>query len=172
MRGRRFEEDWADELLEEEEETPRRRRVVDDNYEIDESIEDDEWADPYLRAVNAQRRKREGLPPGRDLHYDERQVAYMLDAIVEYRARAETLSRKLNKYVANDRNLKIRYDRFIATGGITGDGFRALIERGRQSQLVNRRGALRLVVNNKPPAKRKIRRRMLNREKMNRNKRG
>jgi hypothetical protein len=171
MRRRHFEED-EDEVEElprrrsvvqrieevEEEELPRRRRVVDDDYELDIIKEDDEWADPYLRAVNAQRRKRDGLSPGRDLHYDERQVAYMLDGIAEYRAKADALSRKLADYVANDRNLRVRYERFIATGGITGNDFRALIEKGAHPPLIKRRGPLRLVVSNRP-AKRNIPRR-------------
>jgi hypothetical protein len=159
MRRRNWDDD---EQLDEEEELPRRQREsVRVDYERDIIREDDEWSDPYHRAVNAQRRKREGLPPGRGLHYDERQVAYMLDAIVDYRNKAEALARKLAKYVTTDRNLKVRYERFVATGGITGDDFRALIEKGAQKPPVKRRGNIRLVVSNKPKRRGSIPRRKM-----------
>jgi hypothetical protein len=166
-------DDWSDEgrrVIARTDRSPHTEPVNTD-YELDIIREDDDYADPYKRAVNAQRRSREGLPLGRDLHYEERQIVHMLDALHEYRSKADVIERKIRCYVADSKNLRTRWDRFIKTGGIYSADFAALI-RGEPAPVpVHRRGALRLVVNNTPP-KRKMARRMLNRSKMKLSKRG
>jgi hypothetical protein len=123
---------------------PRCRRPDDDEDDEPHQRHEDDDGDPYQRAVNQQRRKREGLPPGRELHYREREVAAMIDGVNEYRGKAEHLARRLQSYVADDKELQTRYDKFIASGGITGKDFAAIM-RGESPRRVKRRGNLRLV---------------------------
>jgi hypothetical protein len=158
-----------------EDERPRRPRRRERTDWIDDEEESDyEFVDcSYDRALLDTRRKRVGLKPGRPLTHEERRLIELLDDLDAARRKAHEAVLAVNNYMSRRAGLKLTFERFLKAGGATADDLEAMIQTDFDLPPVRRRGSLRLVANNRPPTKRKgIPRRMLNRAKMNRNRRG
>jgi hypothetical protein len=147
---------------------PRRGRQdwIDSNEEGDYAFADCS----YDRALLDQHRSRKGLKPGRPLTYEERRVVELLDDLDAARRKAHDAVLAVMTYMSRKGALQLTFERFLKAGGVTGDDFEAMIQSGFDLPAVMHRGAIRLVVNNRP-AKSKIKRRMLDRAKMKLNRR-
>jgi hypothetical protein len=156
----------------EEDARPRRpwRREREDWIDVNE---EGEYADAdcsYDRALLDARRRRKVLKPGRPLTYQERCLIELLDELDAARRKAHEATLAVTSYLSKQGALRLTFERFLKAGGVNGDDLEAMIQSDFDRPPVKRRGPLRLVVSNRP--KRKIKRRMLDLEKMKRNRRG